>query len=108
MNTVSKKDKRRIRELAGQAYEKDISRSLDMLNEQFVRWKAGEISVWDLNQHIHEFHDRTARDLYKMYAMTKSDIALNVGVQRGVISIEDVPESIRASIAADLAISTQD
>lgn len=108
MNTISKKDKKRLRELADEAYEKDIARSLDMLNEQFAHWKAGKISAWDLNQHIHEFHDKTARKLYKMYAMAEPGIAVGFAVQRGVISLEEVPESVKASIAVNVAPTDQE
>lgn len=94
--------------MAGEAHEKDIARSLDTLNGQFARWKTGEISVRDLNQHIHEFHDKTARNLYKMYTMAEPRIAVSSGVQRGVISLEDVPDSMKAGIASHFTVADQE
>ena len=76
---ISKRDKKKLKELAGIAYEKDLSRCLDVIYGSFENWKSGEMSVWDLNQHIHEFHNEIARSLYKSYTM--SDTILSPIIQ---------------------------
>ena len=60
--------KKRLRELAGIGYERDLAHCPGVVKNSFEKWEAGEISVWDLNDKIHEFHDGIARELYKVYS----------------------------------------
>ena len=100
---VSKKVGKQMRELAQLAYERDLSRSIEDLQERMKAWEAGKMTVWDLEQDIHIFHNKTARYLYKSYAMTDSIIAVALVVAKGVISLNDVPEEKRKKIQ-DIAV----
>lgn len=53
--------------LAGLAYERDLGRALGPLASEFGRWQRGEIDAFELSDKIHEFHNGTARDLYRIY-----------------------------------------
>lgn len=100
---ASKKVEKQMRELAQIAYERDLTRSIEDLQEQMKAWKAGKMTVWDIEQDIHMFHNKTARSLYKSYAITDSIIAVAIGVAKGVISLSDVPEEERKKIQ-DIAV----
>lgn len=98
MGNYSKKTMKALRELAHTAYERDLERSLDTLHKRFSHWKSQEISAWDLNESIHEFHNDTARNLYKNYTMLNSEYAVSYGLLQSLISEAEIPESARENI----------
>ena len=61
-------------------------------------WKDGMMTVWDIEQSIHEFHNKIARSLYRSYAMTDTVLAVAFGVAQGVLSPDDIPEGEKAKI----------
>ena len=95
---TSRKGSKRLRTLALLAYERDLSRCIGAVQNQITAWRGGEITVWDVEQTIHEFHDKIARGLYRSYAQTDSITAVAFGVAQGVITLEDVPEEERGRI----------
>ena len=61
-------------------------------------WKDGKMTVWDIEQSIHEFHNKIARSLYRSYAMTDTYLAVAFGVAQEVLSLDDIPDSEKAKI----------
>ena len=98
MTDISKKTRKKLKELGLRAYEKDMGRCLDVVYKHFQAWKAGEIEVWDVNQAVHDYHNGIARDLYKTYSMNDPLISVVFGVHQGLISIDDVPEEVRSRV----------
>ena len=47
----------KLRQLAGDAWEAELSMHLEGLLAQFHAWKEKHINAHDLSQKIHEFHD---------------------------------------------------
>jgi len=95
---ASRKIDKQMRELAQLAYERDLSRCIDVLHAQMSEWKDGRMTVWDIEQSIHEFHNKIARSLYRSYAMNDTFLAVAFGVAQGVLSLNDIPESEKAKI----------
>jgi hypothetical protein len=95
---ASRRVAKRMKELARLAYERDLSRCIDVLHAQMNVWKDGKMTVWDVEQSIHEFHNKIARSLYRSYAMTDDFLAVAFGVAQGVLSLDDIPESEKAKI----------
>lgn len=95
---ASRKTSKELKALAQLAYERELSRCMDALQQEMERWKSGQISVWDIEQSIHEFHKKTARDLYRRYAHTDSVLAVACGIAGGNIAINDVPEEAREEV----------
>lgn len=95
---ASRKTAKQMRELAQLAYERDLSRCVDVLYAQMNEWKDEKMSVWDIVQSIHEFHDKIARGLYRSYVTSDQLLAVAFGVAQGVISINDVPVEERARV----------
>lgn len=89
---------KRMKELARLAYERDLSRCIDVLHAQMNEWKHGRMTVWDIEQSIHEYHDKIARSLYRSYAMTDTFLAVAFGVAQGVLSLDDIPNSEKAKV----------
>jgi len=49
-----------------------------------------------LNDKIHEYHNHTARDLWKIYEqMGDPSMAVLIALAKGIINIEDVQENCR-------------
>jgi len=96
MPEITKSQKRHLRQLADQCYEKEMSLALESLYDDFKKWKNEEITAWDLNDKIHEHHNVTARDLWKLYEHV-NDPALSVAtaLAKGIIKIDDVAENCR-------------
>ena len=98
MDTLSSKQKRHLRKLIGLAYERDLGRSLEDLAKEVDAWREQRCSVWDLNQKIHEYHDLTARTLYKIYISTDLFATAAIAVTRGALSLDEVDESLRDEV----------
>ncbi len=96
--TFTKSQKREIRRLAGIAYEREMSAAAAALEEEFKRWRRGELDVFALNEQIHKFHNGISRDLYKQYAMGDPDCAVALAVRRGFLTDQEVPAEIMSSI----------
>ena len=96
MTDLTKSQKKHLRQLAGQCYEREMSLALEALYKDFEKWKKSEISPWDLNDKIHVHHDKTARELWKTYEqMNDPSFAVSMAVAKGIIQIEDVQENCR-------------
>ncbi len=95
MEQLTKKQKRQLRELTEIAYEKDLAKCQEELAEKFDAWRKKDITVWDLDKFIHEYHHDKARFLHKNYTLNNPFITVGFGIVRGVISIDEVDESIK-------------
>lgn len=93
MRKLTKKQKKHLIALGGKAYEIDLGRSIDKLFDKYQLYKNQKISVWDMNQWIHEFHDEIARDLYKSYTAKDPIYRVAIGIATGAINISEVDES---------------
>ncbi len=93
MRKITKKQKKHLRALGEKAYEIDLERSIDKLFEKYQLLKRQKISVWDMNQWIHEFHDDIARELHKSYTANDPVYPVALGIITGAIDISEVDES---------------
>lgn len=95
---LTKAQRRRIRELVGIAYERELGRELGMVEVEFSRWRHGEIDAHALSDAIHKFHNGVARDLFSVYTGNMPDLALGSAIARGIVSPDEVPPDIRAAL----------
>jgi hypothetical protein len=63
----TKANRRKLRELAGVAYTRELAAELAKLEREFVHWRSGQIDPFELSDRIHRFHDGISRDLYVLY-----------------------------------------
>jgi N-formylglutamate amidohydrolase len=100
---LTKSQKRRIRELAGTAYDRELSRELTALEDQFGRWRRGEIDSHELSAHIHRYHQGPNRHLFLMYTGSHPDLVVASAIARGILTKEEatteVVDLLRGSIA---------
>ncbi len=84
--------------MAGIAYERDMSRCLEVVKKNFEWWERKEITVWELNDKIHEYHNDIARELYKIYEMNDPHIAVACGIRQGVLDKKEVNEDCMSKL----------
>jgi hypothetical protein len=83
---LTKSQKRRIRELAGIAYERELTRELTDLEAEFVRWRKGEIDADDLSDRIRRFHQGPNHRLFLTYTGSSKDLAVAAAIAKGMIT----------------------
>jgi hypothetical protein len=92
MNRLSKEAKRHFRELAGLAYERELSKAWDELLSEFNHWKEEEIDAFELSEKIHRHHDGVSRELYKLYVYGKPTYAVARALAEGILEPSEVGE----------------
>jgi hypothetical protein len=98
----TKVQRRRLRELCGLSYERDLSAELARLEADFQRWRANEIDAFELSDLIHRFHQGPSRELFRVYSQPHLPLAVASAIHRGVLAGAEVgaemPELLRSQI----------
>ena len=105
MSNVTKRTRKMLRELAGVAYERELTTRLEGLAEEFDAWRAGRLSPWDLENAIHRFHNGDARDLWKKYDRLGPEESVSAAVVDGLLQLSEVPEGEARELVEDRAES---
>ena len=87
---LTKAQRRRVRELGGIAYERDLSAELTKLETEFKRWRGGKLDAFELSEVIHRFHQGPSRELFSKYDYSNLDLAVAHAIHRGVLLVEEV------------------
>ena len=97
MDQIPKHIRRAIRELAGRAYDAELSQELATLEGEFTRWRRGEITAFDLSEAIHRFHDGPARELYLTYSQPHASAAVAAAIHAGILDRKQIaPDVLKA------------
>jgi hypothetical protein len=99
---ISKSERARLRELAEEAWDAELSEHLLELYEEFGRWANNGMSAFDLGEKIHQFHDGVSRELYKRYAMLDPAISVARAVALGFLGEEALGESLSRKLAREI------
>jgi len=83
---LTKAQRRRIRELAGIAYDRELSRELAVLEGEFAQWRSGSIDAYELNERIHRFHQGPSRQLFNTYTNSPFDLVIAAAIANGIIT----------------------
>lgn len=100
IDAFTKVERRKLRELADLAYERELAEALRELAADFAAWKRKSINSFDLAESIHDFHDGVARDLWSLHTRLKPAIIVAGALERGVLSSKDVSAGIWAKLDA--------
>lgn len=90
MEEFSRKERRRLRDLAGTAHERELDAALEELDSEFERWRSDELLPSELSERIHEFHDGGARELYSIYNRLEEEQLVARAVAHGLLDEEEV------------------
>ncbi|MBW1894903.1 MAG: hypothetical protein JRI91_14595 [Deltaproteobacteria bacterium] len=99
MRSYSKAVKKKMSHLAGLAHQREQEEYLAKLAEKFDAWRKKEIDCWDLTDAIHQFHQKDAQNVYKVYDSNDDyDIQVARGIRFGLLKREEVDEDVLTSI----------
>ncbi len=104
MREYPKPIKRLIREYATRAYELELGRALGELEQQFVAWRSGQISAFELSEHIHTFHQGPARQLWSRYNARINDTLVAHAIVTGLLPREIIPAELLEALQPILAV----
>ena len=96
---LTKKEKAELRRLAGLAHERELFAALSNLESEFGRWRSGEISVFELNDHVHRFHHGVSRDLYTLYDPRDAEMVVPGAIARGTLQEQEVDLALLKNLA---------
>lgn len=94
MRDYPKSIKKGMRQWAATAYERELHRELEQLDDNFAQWRAGEINSWELSDLIHVFYTGPSRDLYNRYNSGQEDVIVALAIAEGILSREEVPGEV--------------
>jgi len=75
----TKSERKELKRLVELAYERELSKSLESLGEDFKRWGKTKISAFELSELIHKFHNGIARDLWSFYTTGPAELNIKHG-----------------------------
>lgn len=90
----SKTAYKKMKELSGKAYERELHEEMDKLAGQFQLWRDNQIDIWDLEEAVHKFHNGPSRKLYARYTDLSPEQVLPYALHKGLVSDADLPEEI--------------
>jgi hypothetical protein len=90
---------KQLRLLAGIAYERELSKALGELEAEFRRWRAAELSPFELSDRIHECHDGIIRDLWKLYHYRQPPECVARAVAAGILAETEIDPKLLALIS---------
>jgi hypothetical protein len=93
---MTKEQKHHLRELAGVAYDRELSNALKDLFTHFEKWKRGEITAGELDREIHKHHNGISRSLYNLYSQNDPQMIVSQALQNEIIKIKEVREDCRS------------
>jgi hypothetical protein len=103
MKTYSKRIKRLLREYASKAHEKELHRELTKVEDSFAEWRQGRISSGELDHRIHKYKTGPARELYKRYNYSDTELAVAYAIVAGVLAEDEIPAELAEAISGPIA-----
>jgi len=94
IKNILKKQRHHLRELATECHEFELKDALEELYEQFQKWAGKGLNVFELNDIVHEFHNRISRELYKRYVMMDPDFSVAYALNNNILKESAVDEEV--------------
>lgn len=98
----AKANKRKLRELAGVAYARELGAELSKLETEFTKWRSGSIDPFELSDRIHRFHGGVSRDLYSLYSRLPPSHSVARALALQVLQESEVPSEILEALEGPL------
>ncbi len=81
----TKSERKELRRLVGLAYERELAKALEALEESFRQWRKNKINTFELSDSIHKFHNGVARDLWSFYEAGYTELSARHAIAEGII-----------------------
>lgn len=104
MDEYTKKERAKLRELASEAYERELGSHLAELDRSFAEWRRGKLLSSELSNEIHEFHQRAAREVWSSYQLPHPAMIVARAVAAGHLEESEIPEALRVKLGAEIAL----
>jgi hypothetical protein len=104
MIAFTKSEKKELRILGATAHEKELTLELQKLLQEFLLWKNGQISSFDLDEKIHDYHSDAHRSLFNMYNQNSNHFpAVDRAVGLGLILPDQMSPGLFAKIEPSIS-----
>lgn len=90
----TKSERKELRRLAGLAYERELAKALEPLEENFRQWRKKKTTTFELSDLIHKFHNGIARDLWGFYETEHAELSVRHAIAEGIILETEVSPGI--------------
>lgn len=98
--SYNKPTSKRLRELAAIAHSRELERELKKLYDQFRDWQAQKTDAFQLNDNIHQFHQKAAKEIWKRYRDNDyEDIQVVRAMKLGLLTEEEVGKKLLEQLA---------
>lgn len=108
MVTLDKNTRRRLRELSGLAYERELHQELSQLAKKFDLWRKNEISSGELSDALHEHDYGPSRRLFGLYNDLKPEFTIARAVALKLLTREEVGEKLLEVLAQSIRFFEED
>jgi hypothetical protein len=95
LGQISQELKRRLHELAGIAYERELRAALQPVEQALADMHAGKCDAFAVSKIIHQFHQKPARDLWVQYNCMEPDFSISGALLGNIITPEEIPAEVR-------------
>ena len=99
---LSKADKKKVRHLAGIAWERELRNEIRGIAAAINEMENGSLSAFDVNDRIHKFHNGASRDLYRQYSESLPWLGVSQAFFDRVLTDDDLVDAsdeVRTGIA---------
>lgn len=86
----TKAERKLVRKLADIAWERQLREALKVVGSVISEMASGNVSPFDANDAVHQFHDGISRELYNVYSASNPWFAVCRAYYDGVLTAEDL------------------
>jgi hypothetical protein len=104
VDEYKKKERAKLRDLASEAYERELGSHLAELEKSFAAWRRGKLLSSELSNEIHEFHQHVARDVWSSYQLPHPAMIVARAIAAGILKESEIPESLRIKLEDEIAV----
>jgi hypothetical protein len=99
MHSYPKRIKKLLRAAMTEAYVRELHRELAKLDENFAKWRNGEIDNAELSDRIHQFETGPSRELFKRYNHNPHERTVAYAIASGILQRDQVPAELNEVLA---------
>lgn len=108
MDKTNEQLRKELNILVEKAYEAEMTQAVKDLEKVFGKWQSGHISVFELNEAIHRYHQGPAREIYNRYSVkSMSDLMVAQAIANGLLKEETLSAEMKNLLAAKINLYKQ-
>ena len=102
---IPKSIKKKLADIVYQAHERALRKELTKLGDAFESWRRGDINSFDLEELIHNYHNGAARDIYKRFTYSPSELPMLAAfvIGSGLVKEDEVEAEVLPHLGNRLA-----